>query len=127
MLSLNLLKTYSLFLMGISLVGLCFGGFLAVFPAVTADYFGTRNYGANYGWMFSAYGVGGLLGPYLAAALMKTSAIVKIREIRAGGQEAVRSLVVGDYRLAFIVAGVLCLLSTAALLLLKKPEINKDR
>ncbi len=126
MLTFNLLKPFSLFLMGISLVGLCFGGFLAVFPAVTADYFGTRHYGANYGWMFSAYGVGGLLGPYLAAALMKTSAVVKIREIRQAGEESVRSLVVGDYRLAFVVSGLLCLAATFALLLLKKPEVKKD-
>ena len=127
MLAFNALKPYSLFLLGISLVGLCFGGFLAVFPAVTADYFGTKHYGANYGWMFSAYGVGGLLGPYLAAALMKTSAIVKIREIKAGGEETFRSLLVGDYRRAFLVAGLLCLISTVALLVLKKPEVNKDR
>lgn len=127
MLAFNTLKPYSLFLIGISLVGLCFGGFLAVFPAVTADYFGTRHYGANYGWMFSAYGVGGLLGPYLAAALMKTQAIVKIREIRDAQEETVRSLLVGDYRRAFVVAGILCLVSTVVLLLLKKPEVSKEK
>jgi len=124
MLAFNSFKQYGLFLLGISLVGLCFGGFLAVFPAVTADFFGTKHYGANYGWMFSAYGVGGLLGPYLAAGLMKTSAIIRIRELAQGREEAVKSLVVGDYRQAFLVAGILCLLSTVALFFLKKPVVS---
>ncbi len=126
LLNFSLLKSYPLFLTGISLVGLCFGGFLAVFPAITADYFGTRHYGANYGWMFSAYGMGGLLGPYLAAALMKTSAIIKITEVHAAGEQAVRTLVAGDYSRAFLVAGALCLAATAALLLLRKPQVKKE-
>jgi OFA family oxalate/formate antiporter-like MFS transporter len=124
MMTFNHLKNYPLFLIGISLVGLCFGGFLAVFPAVTADFFGTKHYGANYGWMFSAFGAGGLLGPYLAARLMKTSAIVKIKELAAGGEEAVRSIMVGDYSKAFLVAGLLCLASSLALIFLKKPMLS---
>ncbi|MGB9894055.1 MAG: MFS transporter, partial [Candidatus Saccharicenans sp.] len=127
MLAFNSLKPYPLFLAGISLVGLCFGGFLAVFPAVTADFFGTKAYGANYGWMFSAYGLGGLLGPYLAATLMKTSALIRITEFSAGQRETVRSLAVCDYRQAFIVAGILCLLSAAALLLLKRPNVKQTK
>lgn len=126
MLFLNQMKEYHLFLVGISLIGLCFGGFLAVFPAVTADYFGTKHYGANYGWMFTAYGAGGLLGPYLAAALMKTGAIVRIKSFRPGEEGTVKTLTIGDYRLAFIVAGLLCLISAIALILLKKPEIKKE-
>ncbi len=125
LLNFSLLKSYPFFLTGISLVGLCFGGFLAVFPAITADYFGTRHYGANYGWMFSAYGMGGLLGPFLAAALMRTSAIVKITEVGSAGEQAVKTLVAGDYSRAFLVAGLLCLSATAALLLLRKPQVKK--
>jgi OFA family oxalate/formate antiporter-like MFS transporter len=127
MLTFNNFKQFPAFLAGISVVGLCFGGFLAVFPAVTADYFGTKNYGANYGWMFSAYGVGGLLGPYLAAALMKTSALVRIRQFKEGQEETIRSLAVGDYSQAFLLAGTLCLLSTVALFTLKKPADRPEK
>lgn len=126
MLFLNQMREFHLFLIGISLIGLCFGGFLAVFPAVTADYFGTKNYGANYGWMFSAYGLGGILGPYLAAALMKTAAVVRIKSFRPGEEGVVKTLTIGDYRLAFLVAGTLCLISAVALIFLKKPEIKKE-
>jgi len=127
MLFFNTFKPYPLFLISISPVGLCFGGFLAVFPAVTADFFGTKHYGANYGWMFSAYGAGGLLGPYLAAGLMKTSAIVSIKEVTAGTESLKQSMVVGDYSRAFIVAGVLCLLAAVALIALRRPQARTEK
>jgi OFA family oxalate/formate antiporter-like MFS transporter len=53
-------------------VGFHFGGNLALFPLLTAENFGTRNLGANYGLMFTAYGVGGVLGPMLAGGVWDT-------------------------------------------------------
>jgi OFA family oxalate/formate antiporter-like MFS transporter len=47
-------------------VGFHFGGNMSLFPILTAGYYGTRNLGANYGLMFTGYGVGGLVGPLLA-------------------------------------------------------------
>ena len=44
-------------------VGLNFGGNFALFPAATSDYFGARHLGVNYGWIFTAYGVAGIMGP----------------------------------------------------------------
>lgn len=48
--------------------GLCvavfaYSGFLALMPAFTADYFGPANVGANYGILFTAWGVSGFLAP----------------------------------------------------------------
>lgn len=54
-----------LLLVGKSLVGFTFGGMLAMFPAVCADFFGLKNLGANYGILFTAWGVGGTIGPLL--------------------------------------------------------------
>ncbi|MDR2570425.1 MAG: OFA family MFS transporter [Oscillospiraceae bacterium] len=51
---------------GFILVGLCFGGFLAVFPAITADQYGLKNYGANYGIVYLAYGFAGVVAPVIA-------------------------------------------------------------
>jgi OFA family oxalate/formate antiporter-like MFS transporter len=50
-------------------VGLNFGGNFALFPPATADYFGTKNIGINYGWIFTAYGVAGILGPVAGGVL----------------------------------------------------------
>ena len=54
---------------GASLIGFCFGGNFALFPSATADYFGTKNLGSNYGLVFTAYGVAGVLGPFLAGIM----------------------------------------------------------
>lgn len=48
-----------------ALIGFNFGGNFALFPAITADYFGNKNVGSNYAWVFTAYGVGGIVGPIL--------------------------------------------------------------
>jgi OFA family oxalate/formate antiporter-like MFS transporter len=53
-----------------ALIGMCFGSNFALFPSATADFFGTKNVGANYGVVFTAYGVGGLLGPTLFANML---------------------------------------------------------
>lgn len=46
-----------------ALIGLCFGGFLSVYPALTAEYFGRRNFAVNYGLIFIGYGIGCFCGP----------------------------------------------------------------
>ncbi|MEM3626925.1 MAG: OFA family MFS transporter [Candidatus Bathyarchaeia archaeon] len=56
----------AVFTLGIILVGLSFGGFLAIYPALTSDYYGIKNLGVNYGIIFTAYGAGGILGPIMA-------------------------------------------------------------
>jgi hypothetical protein len=45
----------------------CYGGGFGIMPSFTADYFGTRHLGANYGALLTAWGVAGLAGPLLAA------------------------------------------------------------
>jgi len=59
------LETPLLLAGGVAIVGLTFGGMLTIFPAATADYFGIKNLGLNYGLLITAWGVGGLIGPLL--------------------------------------------------------------
>jgi OFA family oxalate/formate antiporter-like MFS transporter len=126
LLALDFLRPYGLFLTGVSLVGLCFGGFLALYPALTADYFGTKHYGVNYGWMFTAYGAGGLVGPYLAASLMRVVSNVPYEAKDAAGAIVQKFFAVGDYRPAFIVSGIVCLVA-AGLVLLLRPVATKQK
>jgi MFS transporter, OFA family, oxalate/formate antiporter len=51
---------------GAALIGFNFGGNFALFPALTADLFGASTVGRNYGWVFTSYGVGGIIGPIMA-------------------------------------------------------------
>jgi len=84
-----------------SIVGFNFGGNFALFPSATADLFGAKNLGANYGWVFTSYGIAGVVG------------------IAAGN--TAKSLT-GSYAAAFAVAGVLCLLSAALAVALKMSQ-----
>jgi OFA family oxalate/formate antiporter-like MFS transporter len=40
----------------------CFGGNFSLFPTATADLFGSKNLGPNYGMVFTAYGIAGFIG-----------------------------------------------------------------
>lgn len=61
--------TYVTFLLATCVVGFCFGGIAALFPTVTAEWFGTKNVGNNYGGVFLFYGVGALIAPRLSIAI----------------------------------------------------------
>ncbi len=51
----------------IAIVLLCYGGGFGVMPSFNADYFGTRYMGEIYGFILTAWGVAGLVGPFVAA------------------------------------------------------------
>lgn len=53
-------------IIGACIIGFNFGGNFALFPAITADYFGNKNVGLNYGYVFVSYGIAGVLGPQIA-------------------------------------------------------------
>lgn len=73
-----------------SAVGFNFGGNFALFPSATADLFGAKNLGANYGWVFTSYGIAGVVG------------------VAAGNTAKVMT---GSYQAAFLLASGLCLTS----------------
>jgi MFS transporter, OFA family, oxalate/formate antiporter len=54
------------FIVGAAVVGFSYGACLSLFPATVADTWGTKNLGLNYGILFTAWGVGGVVGPMLA-------------------------------------------------------------
>lgn len=63
----------SLSVLGIAAIALSFGGFLGIFPGITAENWGAKNSGANYGYMFTAYGIASIFGPRLAAVIKETN------------------------------------------------------
>lgn len=87
MLTMTQINTYLPFVVILMLVVFCFGGVMGCFPSITADSFGPKNLGMNYGIIFLAYGLSGFIGPRLAA---------RIKELNNG-----------DYTMAFIIAAVL--------------------
>ena len=49
-----------------AIVLLCYGGGFGVMPSFNADYFGTANMGEIYGFILTAWGLGGVVGPAIA-------------------------------------------------------------
>lgn len=55
----------AMFFLGLSLVGLCYGGYAGIYPGFTVDQFGPRHNSVNYGIMAAGFSAGGILGPML--------------------------------------------------------------
>lgn len=49
-----------------ALIGANYGANLAIFPSITKDYYGLKNFGVNYGLVFTAWGLGGFMLALLA-------------------------------------------------------------
>jgi MFS family permease len=52
-----------------AIVLLDYGGGFGTMPSFTADYFGTKYMGVNYGWILLAWGVGGIVGPIFVSVV----------------------------------------------------------
>jgi len=52
-----------------ALIGANYGANLAVFPAMTKDYYGIKNFGMNYGLVYTAWGLGGFMLSLVAGAI----------------------------------------------------------
>jgi OFA family oxalate/formate antiporter-like MFS transporter len=89
----------ALLFIGAALIGFNFGGNFALFPAITADTFGTKNVGDNYPFIFLSYGVGGIVGPILGGMLGD----------------------LGNFPLAFTILGIACIVGAIMISMVKRP------
>jgi OFA family oxalate/formate antiporter-like MFS transporter len=115
---LHWMTAYPLFIIVTGLIGLCFGGYLALYPAVTADFYGTKNHGVNYGFMFLAYGAGGIVGPLLQAQLVQKAGAIQIVAANA----AAKNFDVIHYRTAFVVSAILCAAAVVVAATIRPPK-----
>ncbi|NTV90725.1 MAG: OFA family MFS transporter [Clostridiales bacterium] len=99
MLCFGLYTTIPTLIIGIMVAGFCYGTIFSVFPSTTADFYGLKNFGANYGCVFLAWGIGGVIGPMTAARIVDTT---------------------GAYNSAYIVACALTILALAITFTFKK-------
>lgn len=88
------------------IIGFNFGGNFALFPAITADFFGVKNVGANYGMVFFAYGIAGILGPQIAGIF---------KDMAKGATDP------SAWLTPFIIAGVGCLIGAVIMFTAKAP------
>jgi OFA family oxalate/formate antiporter-like MFS transporter len=96
--------TFATVLFGAAVVTFAYGAMLSVYPSAVGDFYGTKNLGLNYGVLFSAWGVGGVVGPILAGKIVDAT---------------------GGYGTAYLVAAALCF-SAAIIGFMLKP-ITSDK
>ena len=88
------------FVIGVFAVYYCYGTLLAVFAATSADFYGTKHLGVNYGLLFLAWGIAAVAGSQLAGFVYDTF---------------------GNYQYAFFGASVLSIASLLCLFAAKNP------
>jgi OFA family oxalate/formate antiporter-like MFS transporter len=84
-----------------ALIGANYGANLALYPSVTKDYYGLKNFGVNYGLVFTAWGIGGFALALLAGRLYD---------------------MYGSYKVSCYVAAGLLLVAAATASLLRAPQ-----
>ena len=52
-----------------ALIGANYGSNLALFPSITKDFYGLKNFGMNYGLVFTSWGVGGFILAFIAGKM----------------------------------------------------------
>ncbi len=99
-------RTPGLIIFGAAFTGLCYGTLFTLMPAAAADYYGVKNLGVNYGILFTAFGVAGVIGPMLAG-------LIRDR--------------VGNYSTSFLVCAVLLLIGAAIAFTIKPPSVQEAK
>ncbi|WP_145089380.1 OFA family MFS transporter [Sporomusa sp. KB1] len=85
MLVMTNVDSFSFFALAVSVIVLCYGGLIGIYPSIAADMFGMKNLGLNYGILITGYSIAGFVGPRLAAAIKEAE---------------------GDYTRAFLIAAL---------------------
>ncbi|MCD1147506.1 OFA family MFS transporter [Peptoniphilus sp. KCTC 25270] len=70
-------QSVPLFSVGLILIGICFGTFMAVFPGFSTDMFGTKYNTVNYGIMWIGFSLAGIIGPMLLSNVYSTTGIYR--------------------------------------------------
>src|SRR5262249_22666735 len=99
-------ESLALFYVLVGMVYYCYGTQLSVYASTSADFYGTKYVGFNYGLLLTAWGVAGILGPFL------------------GGRVFVAT---GEYRYAFFIAAGVSVVALATLMLARDPNAEPAR
>lgn len=102
---LNLLDSLLFFVISVAIVMVSFGAIFSVLPTVASQNFGLKNLGANYGIIFTAYGVAAIVGPMTVALARKIS---------------------GDFGTAFLMSGAFAIVALVLVVIMQKLE-HKQR
>lgn len=98
------IDSFNSLLIGLCIAAFSYGGYLALMPSFTADYFGPKHVGANYGLIFSAWGICGFVVPGYFAGIMDRA---KAAGQTAAGYQEVYTTLAGIAFAGAVVAWIL--------------------
>jgi OFA family oxalate/formate antiporter-like MFS transporter len=81
----SILATVPVLVLISALIGACYGSNLSLFPSITKDFYGLKNFGVNYGLVFTAWGVGGFSLSLLAGKMYDITASFNVAYYGASG------------------------------------------
>jgi OFA family oxalate/formate antiporter-like MFS transporter len=105
-------SSISVFIVSFCLLWGSLGAWLAIAPTATASYFGMKDNAKNYGLMFTAYGVGAVIGGLVSAQIAATTPIV------AG------ATYLSAYKPFFLVVAALAVVGIVIAFMLMKPPVK---
>ncbi|HMF97868.1 MAG TPA: MFS transporter, partial [Vicinamibacterales bacterium] len=85
----------------LGLVYYCYGTQLSVYASTSADFYGTKNVGFNYGLLLLAWGAAAVFGPFLGGAVYVAT---------------------GEYRWAFFIGAAMSAAALVTLFFAKQPQ-----
>lgn len=92
------------FMIGVAIMGICFGSLMGVYPGFTAAQFGAKNNSMNYGIMFIGFALAGFFGPTIAGKIISAY---------------------GSYEKAFYIAGILATAGIGLVIIYQKMQKKK--
>lgn len=63
----------ALFIAVVAVIAFCYGGYSGVYPVITADYFGIKNVGSNYGAVMVGFAISALVFPMIISGIKETT------------------------------------------------------
>lgn len=98
-------NSFALVALGTAFAGIGYGALLSLFPSTVSDYYGMKNFGTNYGVLYTAWGIAGAIGPVIAGWVVDTT---------------------GTYNMAYTISAALMAITLACTFITKpvKSDIN---
>ncbi|MEN8240446.1 MAG: OFA family MFS transporter [Chloroflexota bacterium] len=99
----SVLANPSVLMVFVALIGANYGANLAVFPPLTKDFYGPKNFAINYGIVYTAWGLGGFMVSQLASIIKD---------------------VFGSYDYAYLLAASMLIIAAMMMSMLRSPQLK---
>jgi len=108
--------TEIMMIVGTAAAAVGYGTLLAVFPSLSAEYYGLKNYGTNYGVLYTSWGIGGAIG----------AAIVGFSMTQGGGYDLAYTISAGMMVVCVVLSLITKPMSEKKIAELQRADLKKS-